>query len=352
MPVASSQTVPSTPEGDRFPRGMNNVFGFGVFNALSFQVVLSSPMVLYAKSLGASSTVLGILAGMLPLLVIFQIPAASYIGRVGHKRFVLAGWSARVLLIFVVALLPLTGRLLDDSDRLALLLVLLFGLNLSRGISSAAWLPWITALIPPALRGRYLVREAAFVNFGSFLVFLVCAAMLGRNPGPWQFAALFAFSGLAGVTSLAFLRRVPDVPVPEPVRVSRAPVPWRQIAAHPPFRKLLWLNLAWSIAVGGLGTFVVVFLKVQTPLEEGDILLVSSTAFLGGLSTLWFLGARLDRFGSRPLRCWSGWGFWRAGLCWGAACSIRGWRRWWACNSRWVWPIRRSAWPPRVWRWP
>mgnify|MGYP002128730596 CR=1 FL=1 len=34
-------------------------FLFATFNALSFQVVLSSPMVLYAKSLGASATVLG-----------------------------------------------------------------------------------------------------------------------------------------------------------------------------------------------------------------------------------------------------------------------------------------------------
>jgi len=30
---------------------------------------------------------------MMPLLVIFQIPAASYINRVGYKRFVFAGWE-------------------------------------------------------------------------------------------------------------------------------------------------------------------------------------------------------------------------------------------------------------------
>ena len=42
-------------------------------------------MVLYAKTLGASATVLGIIAGMMPLLVIFQIPAASYIPRSGSN---------------------------------------------------------------------------------------------------------------------------------------------------------------------------------------------------------------------------------------------------------------------------
>jgi hypothetical protein len=59
-----------------FPPGLNHAFSFAAFNALSFQIVLGSPMVLYAKNLDATATVLGIISGMMPLLVIFQIPAA------------------------------------------------------------------------------------------------------------------------------------------------------------------------------------------------------------------------------------------------------------------------------------
>src|SRR5215211_3659156 len=99
--------APSEPAA--FPAGLNNAFLFAAFNALSFQIILSSPMVLYAKTLGASATVLGIIAGMMPLLVIFQIPAANYIPRVGFKRFVYAGWGMRVLFIFAMAMVPLTG---------------------------------------------------------------------------------------------------------------------------------------------------------------------------------------------------------------------------------------------------
>src|SRR6058998_1212938 len=151
-----------------FPPGMANAFVFATFNALSFQIVLGSPMVLYAKSLEASATVLGIIAGMMPLLVIFQIPAANHIARVGFKRFVYAGWGTRVMFIFGMALVPLTGRFLDAKNRLGLMLMLLFGFNLSRGISSCAWLPWITALVPSSLRGKYLSRDAAVQNFCSF----------------------------------------------------------------------------------------------------------------------------------------------------------------------------------------
>src|ERR1035438_10395254 len=84
-------------EAAAFPPGMHHAYLFSTFNAFSYQVVLNSPMVLYAKTLGASATVLGIIAGMMPLLVIFQIPAANYIPRLGFKRFVYAGWGTRVM---------------------------------------------------------------------------------------------------------------------------------------------------------------------------------------------------------------------------------------------------------------
>ena len=37
-----------------FPPGLSNAFWFATFNALSYQMILGSPMVLFAKSMGAS----------------------------------------------------------------------------------------------------------------------------------------------------------------------------------------------------------------------------------------------------------------------------------------------------------
>src|SRR4051794_34510904 len=168
-PVEESLPEPRPTETSSFPAGLQNAFVFALFNAFSFQIVLGSPMVLYAKSIGASATVLGIIVGMMPLLVIFQIPAASYVPRYGYKRFVLAGWSTHVLFIFVIAAVPLLSGVLDATALLSLMLFLLFCFNLSRGISSCAWLPWITTLVPPMLRGKYLVRDAAVQNGGGLL---------------------------------------------------------------------------------------------------------------------------------------------------------------------------------------
>jgi MFS family permease len=178
---------------------------------------------------------------------------------------------------------------------------LLFCFNLSRGISSCAWLPWITALLPGELRGRYLARDAAVQNVASFATFLVAAAMLAGQPQSWQFALLFAFSAVTGAISLAFLKRIPDVPTPDEPRVSATRVPWLEMARYAPFYKLLRTVVAWSVAYGGLTAFTVAFLKAESGMSEGRILLVSSAAFIGGWSSLWFLGSRLDRLGSKPV---------------------------------------------------
>ena len=92
-------------------------------------------------------------------------------------------------------------------------------------------------------------------------------------------------------------------------RKSSEPVPWLAISQHPPFRKLLRANVAWAFAVGGLGAFTIAWLKTQAGLSEGHVLLVISTAYLGGLSSLWLLGPRLDRLGSRPVMmfCMAAW---------------------------------------------
>jgi MFS family permease len=299
------------PAGDppSFPHGLHNAYLFSTFNAFSYQIVLSSPMVLYAKTLGASATVLGIIAGMMPLLVIFQIPAASYIPRLGFKRFVYAGWGTRVMFIFAMALVPLTGIFLKPESRLALMLALLFGFNLSRGISSCAWLPWITALVPSALRGKYLARDAAVQNLASFITFLIAAGCLAGETRSWQFAILFVFSAVMGAVSLSFLKRIPDAEMPAEVHASTSRVPWLDMLRYDPFHRLLRALVAYSVAYGGMTAFTVAFLKAETDMSEGKILLVNSVAYLGGLSSLWLLGSRLDRLGSKPVLtfCFAAW---------------------------------------------
>src|SRR6201988_1664051 len=133
--------------GEEFAPEARNENQFSLYNQLNFQITLGAPMILYAKSLGASSTTFGIVAALAPLLTVLQLPTAYFIPKVGYKRFVLLGWCSRTVIVFRLALLPLVTAL-DPVTKISLMLMCLFLFNVLRGISTGAWLPWLTSLIP------------------------------------------------------------------------------------------------------------------------------------------------------------------------------------------------------------
>ena len=66
-------------------------------------------------------------------------------------------------------------------------------------------------------------------------------------------------------------------------------------------RRLLVVNVAWSIAYGGLGTFAVDYLKSGAGFTSGAVLFIMSVSFAGGVCSYWLTGSRLDRLGSKPV---------------------------------------------------
>lgn len=280
-------------------RRLGRFYLFSALNALNFQPFLGGPMILYARSLGASATVLGLLAGLMPLMVIAQLPAARHVNRLGYRRFIVIGWTSRLTLVYAATVVPWLG-FVDAPTRLMLLAACLFLFNALRGFFSSAWLPWLMALVPAPARGRHFTRDQFFSNSASMLSFAISGAILGAGVGDWRFSATFLVSALAGTASLAVLRRIPDPSPPEEPGGGRGPVPWLQMAAYPPFRKLLRANVAWSAAYGGLTTFIVRYLHAAD-WREDQILYSLSLSFIGGMLAPWLAGPRLDRLGSRPM---------------------------------------------------
>lgn len=290
------------PSRTPYPPGATNANWFGLFNALSWQITLGSPMILYAKSLGASALTLGLLASFTPLLVILQLPAAHWLPRWGYRRFILAGWGSRTVLIFALAAIPLLPWL-GSSMRLALVVLCLFLFNLLRGMASGAWLPWISELIPGELRGRFLSRDQIFAQVGSLFALGIAAVVLSSrtSPEPWQFSLAFAISAVGATVSLWFCRRIPDVTAPDALKRSGAPVPWQAMLTYPPFFRLMLFNVLYFAAAGGLGVFTVAYLKGRAGYSESSILWLSVLAIVGALLTLPRVGHVLDRKGSKPV---------------------------------------------------
>jgi MFS family permease len=282
-----------------YPPGSLNVNGFSFFNAVSFQIVLGAPVILFAKSLGASSFVLGTIAALTPLLNILQLLAARFLHRVGYKRFVLAGWGARTFFTFCIAVLPLLPGL-SLSTRLGLLIAALFCFNLLRGFSAGAWLPWLTALVPASVRGRFLSRDNAFMHLGCLAALLLSAWVMTGSVEADEYAAVFGIGLLSALVSLGFVRLIPEAESAEERKQSGVPVPWSAMLRFPPFAKLLWFTTIYMTVIGSLGVFTVEYLVVRGKFSESMILLLSAWSFVGALAGLAITAPRLDATGSKP----------------------------------------------------
>jgi MFS family permease len=293
-------TTWAAPKIPDIPPQATNSFRFSLFNAVNFQITLGAPMVLYAKALGGSATTIGIVASLAPLMTVLQLPTAYFIPRVGYKGFVLFGWSVRAVLLFILAILPLLV-FLPAAIQTQLMLVCLFLFNVVRGISTGAWLPWLTALVPANARSTFLRSDQFHMQCGGMLAIAVAALVLWSGGEPWQFSLLFVISGLAGMLSLHFVRKIPDIEIGEQAKSSGQPVPWLQILKYPPFTKLLIFNVVYNWVVGGLAAFVISFLEGKAGYSAGQVLAVSLAAAAGAFATVPFFGLILERTGSKPL---------------------------------------------------
>jgi len=283
-----------------YPAGSLNANGFTLLNAVAFQITLGAPIVLFSKSLGASSTVIGLVASLTPLLTIFQLPAAQFLPRFGYKRFMRSGWGLRSIFIYILAAIPVMG-FLDDASKIAVMLVTLFAFNLLRGIASCAWFPWITELIPEDVRGRFLSREQFFLQGGCLFALMTSAVVMQGHVDSWDFSMAFLVAAIAQSFSLFYLDRMPEVPPSATTERSSVSVPWREMVLYSPFLRLLIFNILFMAAIGGLGVFTIEYLQEIAKLSPSVIMLLSGVSFLAALVGLPFLMRFIDLVSGRIL---------------------------------------------------
>jgi len=274
-------------------------------------------MMLYFKKLGASATVLGVVAALGALMNIFQIPAARFVERIGYRTFVLRGWISRSFMIGGVALVVSLPLPVDESTRQILVLFLLFLFNIARGISLSGYLPWISAIVPESVRGRFLSMDQAASQSALLLTVALSAVYLQWTERASAFGALFAASLLLAGMSLIYLKRIPDAPVSPPAKEGGEEVPWRAMLQHGPFLKLVIFHSMMMLALSGGGLIFIPFARDQLGCSDSKFMILhliwGSIFVLTSLAT----GKMLDRVGSRPVLGlsalifgihWLGWG--------------------------------------------
>jgi MFS family permease len=261
--------------------------------------------------------VLGVIAALGALMNIFQIPAARFVERIGYRTFVLRGWISRSFMIGGVALVVSLPLPVDESTRQILVLFLLFLFNIARGISLSGYLPWISAIVPESVRGRFLSMDQAASQSALLLTVALSAVYLQWTERASAFGALFAASLFLAGMSLIYLKRIPDAPVSPAAKEGGEEVPWRAMLQHGPFLKLVIFHSMMMLALSGGGLIFIPFARDQLGCSDSKFMILhliwGSIFVLTSLAT----GKMLDRVGSRPVLGlsalifgihWLGWG--------------------------------------------
>ena len=295
---------------DTLPVKIQNAYWFQAFNAASWQICLGSPLILFARELGAPAVVLGILTGIGPLTLVLQLFVARYAERIGYRNLMLRGWSTRVAVLSVLVVLPLTVSSIGATTAIYVMVAVMFVFAVSKSVGISAWMPWIAAIVPRSVRGYYLSRDRAFISM-STLITLAGSGVLLLGHSLTGYSIVFLVGFLAGVISLFFLRRIPDpvklAPTYE-MPANATKIGWRDLFRDASFMRLIFFSVAVQVVVTGSATFTLIFAREQVDLGDGVILWLTAGASLVGLFALQMLRHRADRTGSKPLLafvlCW------------------------------------------------
>lgn len=305
----SLHVAPNNP--DQLPHGIVNAYLFQATSSASWQMCMSSPLILFVRELGASSLVLGVLAGLAPLTSVLQLPMSRRVEQIGFRKLMLSGWSARTFLLLPLALLPLlVPSLIAPTTAIAAVLGIVLVFTTLRGLSMVSWLPWMSALVPRQMRGFYLSRDRLFLNVAVLIGLLLSGAILLNHGSLAPYALVFGIGAAAAFASLFFLKRVPDPSLDRPATApSKANAPWLHLLAFMPFRKLVIYTSLIQIVTLGNAAFITVFARERAGLSDGVILwLTAGASFTGMVSLLW-LRRRADRSGSKPFM-WAALAWW------------------------------------------
>lgn len=297
----SDSGAPSAVAEDGSLRPYRAGLSFGFFNAMTWQVALGTPMVLFAERLGASSAAIGLAYSFVFLLTPVQIIATSFLPRYGYKRIMLAGWGARSLFLLVPVGLAWLGPEQGTGWMVFTFIGALFCFTFFRSIGACAMLPWLNALLPEELRGKYFSTDQAVAGIAGVGTLLLCSLFFRvlslYHAFLWQYGIAFAGSGLA----FAALSRLPDAGQPRAMSLRRVVTHTpRLMTTRGPYREFLIISLWAGATVSAIPPFCAYYLRVGPHLTAAQIVLFTTIQYSGVICGALLIRNRVDRAGPRP----------------------------------------------------
>lgn len=279
-------------------------------NAMSnAQLVLSGGAYLtaFALLMGAQPIHIGLIASLPPLSNLLQVVGSYIVQKTGQRKrltIICSFWS-RLVWALIIALPWVVFRW--QVNGLGFLITFLAISNLLAALGGAAWLSWLTDMVPPRLRGRFLSRRSIIAGVTGMAVSLSAGFFLDiwnvTYHDPFRQAlgiiVLFSVGFLAGMWSQIWLKRMPEEPMAPQETVDFAGS-LRRPLVDGDFRALLVFNAVWTLGVGVASPFFAVYMIQYLALPFSMIAALQVVSSISNILSLRLWGRVTDELGAKP----------------------------------------------------
>ncbi|MDR1250976.1 MAG: MFS transporter [Treponema sp.] len=274
---------------------------FNVFNALSWNLLVGSIIILFALRLEANATYIGLISAM-TYVSFFFLP----LGKILSRRFSIIGifsftWTWRAICMILAVAAPIAEHSGRRDTALLLTLAGVFAFHFFRGIGMVGNNPVLSELAMGPDRGSYLTQiqivNSAVTMFGSFLI----AMVLGREPPIYLYSILLGLGVIFGVISGNLIKKVPEPPSEENEEKIHFIAFFRDAFSQSGLRLFMLIFFLVAMVSGVTRAFVVVYAREVFGHNDGMVSLYTVFGGLGYLMIGLFIKFLVDRIGAKPI---------------------------------------------------
>lgn len=281
-------------------KSLSYVIRGGVATSAMDTLALGPTLIAYAKLLGAGNITFGIL-NSIPYfgnLMNFFVVWLFKKGHSARKISLISSFASRPF-YFLIALLAFCSH---SNAALPLLILFLTASYLIGCISGGCWMPWMKALVPENIIGRFFSARFKYMQIAKILCFLFAAGFLKyiKEYHPqaeiYAYSALFFFAFIIGIYGAYTFIHVENKPIP-----FNADIPlFRQFSLSLRNKQFCRLLLCLSLLNFGFAfitPFITVFMLNRLNISISNILIFTLTSQIFYVFVIKKLGRISDRFG-------------------------------------------------------
>ncbi|MFC1807934.1 MFS transporter, partial [Candidatus Omnitrophota bacterium] len=290
--------------------GMEAMIKDGVASTAMGTLTSGTFLIAFALLLGASNSIIGLLAAIPPLTQLLQIPTIFLIEKIRNRKLI-AVVSAAISRLFWIAII-ITPFLFSPAAGVVILLIVLIMYSSFGAIAGCSWNSWIRDVLPQDKLGRFFSKRMRITTLTGIFLSILAGVFIDKwkifFPGKEaiSYSILFSLGLIAGLIGLLYISKIPEPRMEIPREKSSFFGALIEPLKNENFKNLIIYLCSWSFAVNLASPFFTVYMLKRLGLDMSFIIILSVISQVVHLLFLKIWGKFSDIFSNKSVLAVSG----------------------------------------------